>query len=360
MRTLAMMTMALSWIGCGQTADNGGMDMAVASNDLAVPDLSMHVGGAVDLSFGSDTDGGVACTPVNGSAHAQYVWNAVTVPQQRSDFAWDLNGDGRLDNQYGNIVGALSGQNIDVQGQANMTITSGQSLTLLDARSSDALFEADSCAATTMYSGVAMSAPDFSGAGHFTVDTGVTAGHFTGPIASSRFTSEPPPANAQIPVVVHVNLPLFGNTPVDVIGARLTYVRGANGSVTGGQLNGAIRKYDVDHQVIPAMTAGFNYQVQTNPTSTTTMQLLSIFDNGGKASPACGGATCQNLDGSCAVAHDNIFSDCEVSTSGLIQNVLAPDVQMFDAAGNYHPSAANTSKDSLSIGLGFTAVPATF
>jgi hypothetical protein len=51
---------------------------------------------------------------------------------------------------------------------------------------------------------------------------------------------------------------------------------------------------------------------------------------------------------------------CEVATSGLIQNVLAPDVQMFDAAGNYHPNPTNANKDSLSIGLGFTAVPATF
>jgi hypothetical protein len=33
---------------------------------------------------------------------------------------------------------------------------------------------------------------------------------------------------------------------------------------------------------------------------------------------------------------------------------------MLDANGNYHPSPDNTMKDSLSIGLGFTAVPATF
>jgi hypothetical protein len=33
---------------------------------------------------------------------------------------------------------------------------------------------------------------------------------------------------------------------------------------------------------------------------------------------------------------------------------------MYDASGNYAPNAAGTTKDSLSIGLGFTAINATF
>ena len=87
--------------------------------------------------------------------------------------------------------------------------------------------------------------------------------------------------------------------------------------------------------------------------------MLAIFDDGGRAEALCGGA-CQNLDKSCAVAHDGTIGDCEIATNGLLQNLLAPDVQLFDAAGNYHPNPANTTKDSLSVGLGFTAVPASF
>jgi hypothetical protein len=90
------------------------------------------------------------------------------------------------------------------------------------------------------------------------------------------------------------------------------------------------------------------------------MQILSIFDNGGKADPSCSAGTCKNPDGSCAVSHDNKIDVCEVASSGLIHNVLAPDVQLFDSAGNYHPNPNNTMKDSLSIGVGFTAVAATF
>jgi hypothetical protein len=361
MRRVATITVALLWIGCGNHAlvDNGA-DMAVG-DDLAAPaDLAVHTGGPGDLGFGTDTDGGLACVPGIGSAHAQYVWNAMVLPQQRADFAWDLNGDGRVDNQYGNIVGALSAQTIDVQGAATQAIAVGQSITLVDERSMDAAFASDACAATTMYAGLAMTSPDYSGTGHFTIDGSATVGHFTGPIASARFTSEPSPATAQVPSTVQVNLAIFGSTPVTLVGARVTYQRGANGSVTGGQLNGAIRKYDVDHQLVPDIAAALTLKVQTDPSSSSTMQILSIFDNGGKASPACAAGTCQNLDGSCAVAQDNVISDCEVGTSGLIQNLLAPDVQLFDAAGNYRPNPANTTKDSLSVGLGFTAVPATF
>ncbi|MGZ3425001.1 MAG: hypothetical protein ACXVCV_00060 [Polyangia bacterium] len=360
MRTITMAVMAMALAGCGNAATgggDGGADLAVAM-DLAVPDLSLHLG-AADLAFGTDTDGGVACTPPPTASVAKYVWNAVTLPMQRTDFAFDLNNDGRTDNQYGNIVGALVGQGLDPQAAATQSITSGQSLTLLDEQAGDPTFTTATCAVTTMYAGVAMSSPDFSGSGHFMIDPAATVGHFFGPIAAARFTSEPPPANAKVPSLARINLALFGATPVDIIGARITYLRGANGSVTGGQLNGAIRQYDVDHSIVPGLAATWSAEVQANPSSSTSMQLLAIFDNGGAADAACGG-TCKNLDGSCAVAHDNVISDCEVGTAGLIKNLLAPDVQMFDDAGNYHPQPANTKKDSLSIGLAFTAVPATF
>lgn len=361
MRRLAMTAMALVWVGCGQQgdgADAAAGDLAVAA-DLATPDLSMRPTGGRDLGFGTDTDGGVACMPAGGTARAQYVWNAMTVPQTRSDFAWDLNGDGRPDNQYGNIVGALTGQGMDVQGAATQAITSGQSITLFDERSSDPSFADDGCAATGTYAGLSTASPDFSGSGHFTVDGSGTVGHFAGPIAASRFTSEPPPATARVPSTMQIDFALFGTTPITLIGARITYVRGPSGAVTGGQLNGAIRKYDIDHTLVPNIAAWLNLEVQTNPSSSTSMQILQIFDNGGAASAACGSA-CQNLDGTCAKAKDGMISECEVATNGIIRNLLAPDVQMFDAAGNYDPQPANTKKDSLSLGFGFTAVGATF
>ena len=46
--------------------------------------------------------------------------------------------------------------------------------------------------------------------------------------------------------------------------------------------------------------------------------------------------------------------------NSTIQAVFAPDVQIYDANGNYAPNKTNAMKDSLSIGFGFTAVRASF
>ena len=205
-----------------------------------------------------------------------------------------------------------------------------------------------------------------SGAGQFTVDATAQAGHFAGPIVAGKFSSQPSPAYAATPVVVTLKLPLLGAvTSVDVVGAHVQYTRGPDGKLTGGQLNGAIKNADVQGKLVPNIANAFNTKITNDENSpggltATDMQILSIFDSGGKADPSCVAGTCKNPDGTCAVKGDMKIDVCEVATAGLIQNVLAPDVQMFDAAGNYHPNPDNTNKDSLSIGLGFTAVPATF
>lgn len=352
-----VMTVAASLAGCGGT---GLMDGA---GDLAVgPDLAF--GGDMAMAAGPDmAQQATPCLPAGGANRAQYVWNAVIVPMQRSDYGFDLNGDGRIDNQLGNIEGALAGQMLPVQDDATQAVTSGQSLTLVDEHADD--LANDDCAAADLEAATAMASPDFSGAGHFTVNAAAQAAHLAGPIAGGKFSSEPSPAYATTPVAVTLDLPLLGAvTTISVVGVHVQYMRGPDGKLTGGQLNGAIKNADVQAKLIPniasALTAKIMADTNAGGLTATDMQILSIFDNGGKADASCVAGTCKNPDGTCAVKGDNKIDICEISTSGLIQNVLAPDVQMFDASGNYHPNPDNTMKDSLSIGLGFTAVPATF
>src|SRR3954454_22060353 len=62
----------------------------------------------------------VACAPPQtpncaGLQRRAYVVDAITLPEQRADFAFDLNGDERPDDQLGNIAGAFTAQNIDMQ-----------------------------------------------------------------------------------------------------------------------------------------------------------------------------------------------------------------------------------------------------
>jgi len=385
-----MLVAAATWAGCsanglvetGADLGVGGSAMGPADLATAAPDLGVSVPdlavGASDLSatpadlaqprdFARPPDlrpppdlaRQMACAPAGGALRAQYVMNAVLVPLQRSTYALDLNGDGRADNQFGNIYGALASQNLAGQDDAMPAVNSGQDLTLIDAHADD--FADDACAASDVENANPMASPDFSGAGHFTVDSAAVAGHFAGTFAAGTFSSLPLPVSADTPVVMTLKVPLLGALiDLQLVGAHVQYTRAADGTVTGGQINGAIRNSDVQNIMIPALATSLTAQVQVTPLDARAMQILAIFDNGGKADASCSAGTCKNPNGTCAVKGDEKIDVCEVSTAGLIQNVLAPDVQMFDANGTYHPSSDNTMKDSLSIGLGFTAVPATF
>jgi hypothetical protein len=49
-----------------------------------------------------------------------------------------------------------------------------------------------------------------------------------------------------------------------------------------------------------------------------------------------------------------------VATNQIVANLLAPDVQIYDANGGYAPNKNNTTKDSLSVGVAFLAVRASW
>ncbi len=299
------------------------------------------------------------CEVTSTGAESKYVLNAITLPQQRTDFAIDLNGDGRLDNQLGSLVGALAANNLDSQASNDAVLAAGKLVVLLDENAADLM--SDACGSATIEMGNdTAAAPLFDGTDSFTADTTFPGGAFRGPISASAFESESPAATTR-PVSLSIKLVLFpGATPVrlDLVGAHLHFVR-SDTQVTGGQLQGAIRQTEVQSSLVPALAASLNSSISADPMSPTSVSLLQVFDTGGAADLACTN-TCRNPDLTCAQANDGVIAVCEVGTNAIIKNVLNPDVQLFDATGAYHPNPANTVKDSLSVGLGFTAVPASF
>ena len=316
---------------------------------------------------GSDTPPDV--TTVSMANPAKYVANALLVPMTRSDYSIDLNGDGKLDNQLGNIIGALSAQNLNTQDGVDKSIASGGVVLLLTQTSADPSYMADDASGVTVNVGNTITAPampDFSGQGTFTVNGGVGAANFAGRISNGTYSSNSPVTTTH-PVNATLQLPLVaGADPVtlSIIGAHITF-RVAAGKIMNGQLHGAIKNSDVQGKIVPGVAKLLDGRVVADPTTSTNKQILMIFDNGGEADTtgACNGV-CANPagdpTGACAKKGDGRVSICEVATNSIIKNVLNPDVQMFDAAGNYHPNAANDMKDSLSLGVGFTAVKASF
>jgi len=321
----------LAVIGCTSSSSPVDIsqrpDLSVLFDMALLPDLAMP-----DLT---------ACTHSDTGVEAKGVIKSMTAPQDRMQFGLDLNGDGKVDNQYGNIEGALLANMLDGQPTLDAAIAGGQYLQLIDLTS--AAFDNDPCVGVRMLTAQAMAGPDFSGGGSFTADSAFLPSSFSGRIGTSQFVSD-----FGVNVPVHVQLPFAGvMVPADLVGARLQFTLSpSTGVAVMGQLNGAVKETDVQSKLIPAAATALDQVVTANPTSPQSMQILQVFDIG------CSSNMSLKNDGNIAL--------CEVAQNSIIQNVLSADVQLFDANGNYHPNPANTNKDSLSVGFGFTAAKATF
>jgi len=310
-------------------------------------DVTSHLDlSVIDLATPPDL---FMCGPTRDTGvESKSVLNTLTAPQDRTQFSFDLNGDGRMDNQYGNIMGALTANNEDGQPTLTAAVQGGNDLLLIDATAS--AFTGDACAAAKVLFAGAQASPDFGGSGHFTVASSPAPVSFPGAFGSSGFSTEPAAEPISLPVLLPFATVLV---PVTLIDAHLTFSVAGDGTPTHGQINGALRASDVTGTFLPEVARQLNDQVIANPTSAQSVPLLQIFDIG------CSGASL-NFDGTAAAKDDGKIASCEVSDNSIIKNVVTPDVQLFDSGGNFAPNPSNTTKDSLSVGLGFTAVRATF
>jgi hypothetical protein len=319
-------------------------------------DMALIFGGGGD--GGGGDDGGTPpdlAQPPPGQQY-NYAVNSITLPMSRVDFSIDLNGDDRVDNALGNIIGALTAQNFDVQTPVTNSILTGTTVVLMRLQSADPKLQTDPAASTTVYHGK-QTFPNFNGNGTFTIDNSVQPSTFSGPLAAAMFSSDNPVTTLH-PVELVLTMPLLGAVgavTVHVNGAHLQFTTGTDAmsgapGLLAGEIQGSIKNAEVQTVIIPAIAQLLTMQIQQNPTSQNAMMIRMLFDTGG----------CINANGMAAVANDGIIDPCEVANNNIIQNVLAPDVQIYDANGNYAPNPQNTKRDSLSLAIGFTGVQASF
>ena len=305
-----------------------------------------HIAFATALLFGcssggkSNNDGGLQLGYDDmAQLSYHYVVNAITLPMSYSDFAVDLDSDGASENQFGNIVKTLLSQKIDAQASENSSITKGEGLTLFSFRNGDPSFANDSGASAVSYLGQNVAMPDFGGHGMFAVDTTVPSGSLSGPLAGGMFVSTDPYTLA-MPPTVWVRIGLSPGVAVNMPcqGARVRFAPTKAG-LTMGQLNGGFKKTDIDNILVPGLQQVLDMTAHNMPCDTNCMNVLNTFDT----NPT-----------------DGMIELNEVQNNVLVINILKPDVQLFDASGNWKPTSPATMKDSISFGVGFTAVPAVF
>lgn len=258
-----------------------------------------------------------------------YVVSELLVPasnNQAREVAFDLNGDGTVDNQLGQVFATFAGQGIDVQGATSQAITSGSFVTLFSVRT-PSLKDAKKKVTVKLLKGLAKASPDLDGGGTFAVDKAYPATKLKAKIVKKVVTSKV----GTIKVLMPTFLPGLAPVSYDLVKGRITATC-AKKRCSAGRFGGAIPSTQIDAKLIPQMGNAIRTVIATDCPS-------------GEASctPGSTGSTMLQLFD---LDNDDLVTDQEIRDSPLIQSLLAPDV---DVNGD-------GEADALSVAFGFTAV----
>ncbi len=263
-----------------------------------------------------------------------FVTNKLMIPttqEQTQAFAFNVDGDSQnsLDNKFGDLFTLLAStsQGIQLQTTLDQAVNDGQVVSLHVVKANDPLN--DTSVSWSIFLGQrTQSAPKFDGSDNFKIDSSapvtppiigsLTDGHFVGG-----------PGNARVQLFL-----LGQNVDVNLIGVRLEADLSANGCANG-KLGGGLAVEEFRSKILPAITEGLNQVIKADKNVANT--ILPLFD-----SDSNGTITVQ-----------------EFENNPLLMMAVSPDLDLLDASGKFNPNQDGV-KDSYSMGLGFTCVPAAF
>jgi hypothetical protein len=128
--------------------------------------------------------------------------------------------------------------------------------------------------------------------------------------------------------------------------------------VMSGELHGTVRKKDIDDNVIPMVAQALTNQINADPGSNLGKYYTNLFED---QTTQASKDKCTNSPSMCCAKNPATckITAAELLANPIIQNITAPDVQMF-SGDTWAPKPGGTQKDSLSFGMGFSAAKASF
>ena len=263
-----------------------------------------------------------------------FVTNKLLIPTtqaQAQDFALNVDGDSQqhLDNLFGDLLTLLASAapNFELQSTLDQAVNAGQLVSLHVVKADDSLN--DQSVSWSIFQGQkSQSALNFDGFDKLTLDSAAPA---TTPIAGSLTNGHFTGGSGTAQIQMFLLNQLF---VVDLIGVRLEADLSAQGCANG-KLGGGVTVDDFHGKILPAIADGLNVMIKTDNSAANT--LLQVFDSDNN-----GTITLQELE-----------------SNPLLMMAISPDLDLLDASGEYNPGQDGV-KDSYSVGLGFTCVPAAF
>jgi hypothetical protein len=271
--------------------------------------------------------------PVTGAQY-QFVTNTLLLPVTRSqtqDFGLNIDEDDgqTTDNKFGDLLTLLTSvaPELEVQSTLDQAVDNGQLVTLHMVKADDLLN--DPSVLWSVYLGQrTQDAPAFDGSDQLTLDSATPLDSpIVGSLTNGRFIGGPGAARIRM-------LLLGQQVDVDLIGVRLEADISATGCVNG-KLGGGITVEEFRNRLLPAIADGLNQVVAANNEAAT--PILQTFDSN----------------------KDNVITVEELEKNPVLMIAVSPDLDLLDASNTFNPGQDGV-KDSYSIGLGFTCVPAGF
>jgi hypothetical protein len=264
---------------------------------------------------------GCPCDPGVNHSHAadvvgpftgptqRFVVDSITLPLQRSDFAEDLDGDGKPDNQLGNIFGLLSaGSDVPLP---DALIASGLLAPVVEIQSDDPQLLSDPTVGA-----------------RFIGKDGEDADQLGGVLAAGVLTTNRT-ATTTHPGSATLHLPIFPDSDPIAVPIRAVELKLTSDGQGGfeGQLNAGVPAPEAQK----AAFAAFTQLITSRPVEYPVMAWM------------CDG----NGDGQ--------FTFDEFANNSIIKNVMAPDVSLFD--GDVFSPGHGGAHDLISIGITFHLKP---
>ncbi|MBI5932140.1 MAG: hypothetical protein HY867_00420 [Chloroflexi bacterium] len=272
--------------------------------------------------------------PPQTGVQYHYVANSLLIPTTKEQAqAYALNLDGDLQQNPDNLVGDLltllvsTAQGIEIQSSVDQTVNAGQLVILHEVKADDPLND-PSVSWLISVGQKTESPPSFNGSDKFTLDSNAPVNSpIIGSLSNGHFTGGPGTARVQMFL-------LGQKVDVDLIGVRLEADVSATGC-TNGKLGGGMAVAEFRAKILPAITDGLNLIINANTSATTS--ILKVFD----------------------ADQNGVITIQEVEKNPVLIIAFSPDLDLLDVSNTFNPGQDGV-KDSYSIGLGFTCVPANF
>ena len=287
------------------------LSLAIACSDDSTGSKLDGGGGGGDQ--GADTGGGA-------SSALQAVVSKLILPKSDKDYAADLDGDGKQENQVGKLLAAFKALNptYDAQADINKAITEGNLLMLFDLKAKGIANDAD--AKLHFYLGADTDSDpknNFSGSATLKPDPKSPANlELKAKIVTRKLTAGPGEMKIPVPVGATPTVVTLKNTTVT---ATL-----ATTGMASGKIVGAIPQADVDGKLVPALAGALDSTWKKPDTSPATKNILKTFD--------------EDKDGT--------ISAKDLKNNAIVGLLFSADVDLNK----------DKTKDAISMGVGFAGV----